>query len=152
MEFCKAFNSQTESRQPGEIVPVVISIYEDRSFTFVTKTPPASYLLMKAAGIEKGSHEPNRQKCAMITRDQLREIAKMKMEDLNANDIEAAANIIGGTAQQMGIEIGDHTEAFEIEAAPTPETVAAAAAAAAPGEGAPGEEGATEEPAEQPAE
>ncbi|HEX6443727.1 MAG TPA: 50S ribosomal protein L11 [Streptosporangiales bacterium] len=104
MEFCKAYNAATES-QRGNVVPVEISVYEDRSFTFVTKTPPAAELLKKAAGVDKGSGEPHKEKVATITRDQVREIARTKMADLNANDIEAAANIVAGTARSMGITV-----------------------------------------------
>ena len=100
MEFCKAYNAATES-QRGQIVPVEISVYEDRSFTFVTKTPPAARLLLKAAGVEKGSGEPQKTKVAKVTMDQVREIAKTKMEDLNANDLDNAAKIIAGTARQQ---------------------------------------------------
>ena len=104
MEFCKAYNAATES-QRGQIVPVEISVYEDRSFTFVTKTPPAARLLLKAAGVEKGSGEPHVKKVASITMDQVRQIAQTKMRDLNATDIDAAAKIIAGTARSMGITI-----------------------------------------------
>ncbi len=104
MEFCKAYNAATES-QRGQIVPVEISVYEDRSFTFVTKTPPAARLLLKAAGVDKGSGEPNRTKVAKVTMDQVREIAQTKMEDLNANDVDQAAKIIAGTARSMGITV-----------------------------------------------
>ena len=104
MEFCKAYNAATES-QRGQIVPVEISLYEDRSFTFVTKTPPAARLLLKAAGVEKGSGEPQKTKVAKVTMDQVREIAKTKMEDLNANDLDNAAKIIAGTARSMGITV-----------------------------------------------
>lgn len=104
MEFCKAFNSKT-AQQAGLIIPVVITVYADRSFTFITKTPPASILLKKAAGLEKASAEPNRDKVASVTREQCREIARTKMADLNAVDIEAAANMIAGTARSMGIEV-----------------------------------------------
>ena len=106
MEFCKAYNAATES-QRGQIVPVEISVYEDRSFTFVTKTPPAARLLLKAAGVEKGSGEPHTKKVAKVTMDQVREIAQTKMEDLNANDIDQAAKIIAGTARSMGITVTD---------------------------------------------
>ena len=106
MEFCKQYNAATES-QRGQIVPVEISVYEDRSFTFVTKTPPAARLLLKAAGVEKGSGEPHKTKVARLTRDQVRAIAETKMVDLNANDIDAAAKIIAGTARSMGITVGD---------------------------------------------
>ena len=104
MEFCKAFNSKTES-QKGTIIPVVITVYEDNSFTFITKTPPAAVLIKKALTIEKGSGEPNKNKVGVLKQDQLEEIAKTKMPDLNANDIEAAKKIIAGTAQSMGVEI-----------------------------------------------
>ena len=104
MEFCKAYNAATES-QRGQIVPVEISVYEDRSFTFVTKTPPAARLLLKAAGVDKGSGEPHKTKVAKVTMDQVREIAQAKMEDLNANDIDQAAKIIAGTARSMGITV-----------------------------------------------
>jgi large subunit ribosomal protein L11 len=104
MEFCKAYNAATES-QRGQIVPVEISVYEDRSFTFVTKTPPAARLLLKAAGVEKGSGEPHTKKVAKVTMKQVREIAETKMEDLNANDIDQAAKIIAGTARSMGITV-----------------------------------------------
>jgi large subunit ribosomal protein L11 len=104
MEFCKAFNAQTQD-QNGRIIPVVITVYEDRSFTFITKTPPAAVLIKEAAGIEKGSGEPNREKVAKLTQAQLRSIAETKMADLNANDIDAAAKIIAGTARSMGVEV-----------------------------------------------
>jgi large subunit ribosomal protein L11 len=104
MEFCKAYNAATES-QRGQVVPVEISVYEDRSFTFVTKTPPAARLLLKAAGVDKGSGEPHKTKVAKVTMDQVREIARTKMEDLNANDVEQAAKIIAGTARSMGITV-----------------------------------------------
>jgi large subunit ribosomal protein L11 len=104
MEFCKAYNAATES-QRGQIVPVEISVYEDRSFTFITKTPPAARLLLAAAGVEKGSGEPHTKKVAKVTMKQVREIAETKMEDLNANDIDQAAKIIAGTARSMGITV-----------------------------------------------
>lgn len=104
MEFCKAFNAQTQN-QAGVIIPVVITIYADRSFSFVLKTPPASYLLKKAAGIEKGSAEPNRNKVAKLTKAQIEEIAKLKMVDLNAKDLEGAVRIIMGSARSLGIEV-----------------------------------------------
>ena len=104
MEFCKAYNAATES-QRGNIVPVEITVYEDRSFTFVTKTPPAAQLIKKAAGVAKGSGVPHTNKVGKITMDQVREIAETKKEDLNANDIDAAAKIIAGTARSMGIEV-----------------------------------------------
>ncbi|GLW65963.1 50S ribosomal protein L11 [Actinomadura rubrobrunea] len=104
MEFCKQYNAATES-QRGNVVPVEITIYEDRSFTFVTKTPPAAQLILKAAGVEKGSGEPHKTKVGSVTRDQIREIAKTKMPDLNAKDLDAAEKIIAGTARSMGIEV-----------------------------------------------
>ncbi|MFC7656242.1 50S ribosomal protein L11 [Pseudonocardia benzenivorans] len=104
MEFCKAYNAATES-QRGDVVPVEISVYEDRSFSFELKTPPAAKLLLKAAGVEKGSGEPHTKKVASVTMDQVREIAQTKMRDLNANDIDAAAKIIAGTARSMGITV-----------------------------------------------
>jgi large subunit ribosomal protein L11 len=104
MEFCRAYNAATES-QRGNVIPVEITVYEDRSFTFVTKTPPAAKLLLKAAGIEKGSGEPQKTKVAKLSREQVREIAQTKMVDLNANDLDAAEKIIAGTARQMGITI-----------------------------------------------
>ncbi len=105
-EFCKAFNARTQD-QMGTIIPVVITVYADRSFTFVTKTPPASVLLKQAAKIAKGSSEPNRQKVGEVTRKQVEEIARLKFEDLNAYDIESAMRIIEGTAKSMGITIVD---------------------------------------------
>ena len=104
MEFCKAYNAATES-QRGQVVPVEISVYEDRSFTFVTKTPPAARLLLAAAGVDKGSGEPHTKKVAKVSMDQVREIAQTKMEDLNANDLDHAAKIIAGTARSMGITV-----------------------------------------------
>ena len=104
MEFCKAFNAQTQS-QPGVIIPVQITIYADRSFSFVLKTPPASYSLKKAAGVEKGSPEPNRNKVAQLTMNQVEEIAKLKMSDLNAKDLPGAIKIIMGSARSLGIDI-----------------------------------------------
>jgi len=104
MEFCKQFNAKTAD-QPGMIIPVVITVYADRSFTFEMKTPPASVLLKKAAGLEKGSGEPNKVKVGKVTLDQVREIAEIKKPDLNANDIEAAMEMIKGTARSMGIEV-----------------------------------------------
>ena len=105
MEFCKAYNAATES-QRGNVIPVEITVYEDRSFTFALKTPPAAKLLLKAAGVQKGSGEPHKTKVAKVTWDQIREIAETKKEDLNANDIDAAAKIIAGTARSMGITVG----------------------------------------------
>jgi large subunit ribosomal protein L11 len=104
MEFCKAFNARTQN-QAGLIIPVVITVFADRSFTFITKTPPAAVLLKKAAGIEKGSAEPNRNKVGRVTREQCREIARTKLPDLNATDIESATNMIAGTARSMGLEV-----------------------------------------------
>ncbi|MBI5756789.1 MAG: 50S ribosomal protein L11 [Nitrospirae bacterium] len=104
MEFCKAFNAKTQN-QEGTIIPVIITVYADRSFDFVLKTPPASELLKKASGIVKGSGTPNKEKVGSITASQVREIAKLKMPDLNCHDIDAAYNIIAGTARSMGIEI-----------------------------------------------
>jgi len=103
-EFCKAFNARTQ-KQPGTITPVVITIYSDRSFTFITKTPPASVLLKQAMSIPRGSATPGRTKVGQVTQAQLEEIAKLKMEDLNANDIEAAKKIIAGTARSMGLDV-----------------------------------------------
>jgi large subunit ribosomal protein L11 len=105
MEFCKAFNAQTQD-QNGRIIPVEITVFEDRSFTFITKTPPAAVLIKEAAGIAKGSGEPNRNKVAKISQSQVRQIAETKMQDLNANDIDQAAKIIAGTARSMGVEVG----------------------------------------------
>jgi len=104
MEFCKAFNAQTQ-QSGSSIVPVEITVYEDRSFTFVTKTPPAAVLLREAVGLDKGSGEPNRNKVGRVTREQVRAIAETKMPDLNANDVDAAMKIIEGTARSMGIEV-----------------------------------------------
>ncbi len=104
MEFCKAYNAATE-KQRGNVIPVEITVYEDRSFTFALKTPPAAKLLLKAAGVQKGSGEPHKTKVAKVTWDQVREIAETKKEDLNANDIDAAAKIIAGTARSMGITV-----------------------------------------------
>ena len=105
MEFCKAFNAQTQGIEPGLPIPVVISVYSDRSFTFIIKTPPASYLLKKAAGIQSGSGKPNTDKVGKVTRAHLTEIAKTKMPDLTAADIDAAIKTIAGTARSMGIEV-----------------------------------------------
>ena len=104
MEFCKAFNARTQDKQ-GLIIPAVITVYADRTFTFALKTPPAAVLLRRAAKIEKGSAEPNRNKVGRVTRAQVREIAQMKLPDLNANDIEAAMKIVAGTARSMGLEV-----------------------------------------------
>jgi large subunit ribosomal protein L11 len=104
MEFCKQFNAKT-SDQPGMIIPVVITVYADRSFSFIMKTPPASVLIKKAIGLEKGSGEPNKNKVGKISLAQIEEIAKIKMEDLNANTVEAAMEMIKGTARSMGVEV-----------------------------------------------
>lgn len=105
MEFVKAFNAVTSEMKPGTIVPVVITVYNDRSFTFILKTPPASYLLKEAAGIKKGASDPKREKVGKVTRQQIEEIAKIKMKDLNTEDLETAVKIIAGTARSMGIEV-----------------------------------------------
>jgi large subunit ribosomal protein L11 len=104
MDFCKSYNEQTSSQQ-GTIVPVAITIYEDRTFDFILKTPPAAVLLKEAAGLEKGSAEPNRDKVGKVTKDQVRQIAERKMADLNANDVDQAMKIIEGTARSMGIQV-----------------------------------------------
>ena len=104
MEFCKEFNAQTQE-QAGTIIPVEITVFEDRSFTFIMKTPPAAVLIKQAAGIEKGSGEPNREKVGRITRDQARQIAETKLPDLNAADLDQATKIIEGTARSMGVEV-----------------------------------------------
>ena len=104
MEFCKAFNARTQGQQ-GLIIPVVITVFSDRSFTFITKTPPAAVLLKRAAGIAKGSGEPNRNKVAKVTKEQVREIAELKKPDLNSNDLEAAIKMVEGTARSMGIDV-----------------------------------------------
>ena len=105
MEFCKSFNSQTQS-QDGMIIPVVITVYQDRSFTFITKTPPAARLILKELGIEKGSNEPNKKFVGKLSMGQLESIAKVKMADLNCFDVDAAKRIVAGTARSMGVEIG----------------------------------------------
>ena len=104
MEFCKAYNAATES-QRGWVIPVEITVYEDRSFTFITKTPPAAKLILKAAGVEKGSGEPHVKKVGRLSREQVERIAETKMPDLNARDIDQAARIIAGTARSMGVEV-----------------------------------------------
>jgi large subunit ribosomal protein L11 len=104
MEFCKAFNSRTQA-QAGLIIPVVITVYADKSFTFITKTPPAAVLLKKAAKLEKGSGEPNKVKVGQVTRAQVKEIAQLKMPDLNANTLEMAESMVAGTARSMGIDV-----------------------------------------------
>jgi large subunit ribosomal protein L11 len=106
MEFCKQFNARTQS-QPGMVIPVIVTVYHDRSFTFETRTPPAAVLLRKEAGIEKGSPTSNRQKVGKVTKAQVRKIAEIKMPDLNANDVDAALHMIAGTARSMGIEVVD---------------------------------------------
>jgi large subunit ribosomal protein L11 len=106
MEFCKAFNAQTD-KQKGFLIPVVITVYQDRTFTFITKSPPASRLLIKAAGLEKASSTPGKEKAGKVTKTQVREIATAKMKDLNTVDIDMAMNIIAGTARSMGIEVVD---------------------------------------------
>jgi large subunit ribosomal protein L11 len=105
MEFCKTFNAQTQGLEPGMPIPVVITAYADRSFTFVTKTPPASYFLRKAAGLEKGSQTPGKGFVGKVTMKQVREIAEKKMKDLNAKDLEGAARMIAGSARSMGLEV-----------------------------------------------
>ena len=104
MEFCRQYNEQTQS-QAGQVIPVELTIYEDRSFTFITKQPPAAELIKQAAGIEKGSGEPNRDKVGRLTQDQVRRIAEQKMADLNANDVDMAMRIVAGTARSMGVEV-----------------------------------------------
>ncbi len=113
MEFCKAFNEKT-AQQIGDIIPVELTVYQDRSFSFICKTPPAASLLKRATGLEKASGEPNREKVAQISMDQVRAIAEQKMADLNARDLDAAVQIILGTARSMGIEVGEVTEAYEV--------------------------------------
>ncbi len=105
MEFCKSFNAHTSGMEQGMPIPVVITVYSDRSFTFISKTPPAAVLLKKAAGIKSGSGEPNTKKVGKVTRAQLEEIATLKMQDLNAKDMDAAVNIIAGSARSMGLEV-----------------------------------------------
>jgi large subunit ribosomal protein L11 len=104
MEFCKAFNAQTQ-QDAGTVIPVEITVFEDRSFTFITKSPPAAILIKQAIGIDKGSGEPNREKVGTITEAQLKQIAERKMDDLNANDLDQAAKIIAGTARSMGVDV-----------------------------------------------
>ena len=106
MEFCKQFNARTQS-QAGMVIPVVVTVFADRSFTFITKTPPAANLLMKEAGIEKGSAQPNRTKVGKVTRAQLRKIAEIKMADLNAADLDSAMRMVAGTARSMGLEVAE---------------------------------------------
>ncbi|MEO9175568.1 MAG: 50S ribosomal protein L11 [Gaiellales bacterium] len=105
MEFCKAFNAATANSAPGRITPVEITVFEDRSFAFITKTPPAGVLIKEALNLKSGSGEPNKNKVGTLTRAQLKEIAEVKMPDLNANDVEAAMNIVAGTARSMGVEV-----------------------------------------------
>ena len=104
MEFCRQYNEQTQA-QAGQVIPAELTIYEDRSFTFITKQPPAAELIKQAAGVEKGSGEPNREKVGSLTQDQVRRIAEQKMVDLNANDVDAAMKIVAGTARSMGVEV-----------------------------------------------
>jgi large subunit ribosomal protein L11 len=106
MEFCKQFNARTQS-QAGMVIPVVVTVFADRSFTFITKTPPAANLLMKEAGIEKGSAQPNRTKVGKVTRAQLKKIAEIKMVDLNATDLDSAMRMVAGTARSMGLEVAE---------------------------------------------
>jgi large subunit ribosomal protein L11 len=106
MEFCKAFNAQTQA-QAGLIIPVIITVYADRSFTFITKTPPAAVLLKKAAGLDKGSGEPRRKMVGQVTKEQVRDIAKLKMTDLAVNSLEAAERTVAGTARSIGLEVVD---------------------------------------------
>jgi large subunit ribosomal protein L11 len=106
MEFCKQFNARTQS-QAGMVIPVVVTVFQDRTFTFITKTPPAPNLLLKEAGLEKGSAAPNRTKVGRVTRAQLKKIAELKMQDLNAADLEGAMRMIAGTARSMGLEVAD---------------------------------------------
>ena len=106
MEFCKAFNAATAGGQQGRVTPVEISVYEDRSFTFITKTPPAAVLIKEALGLDSGSADPKRAKVGTLSKAQLRDIAELKLEDLNANDVEAAMKIVAGTARSMGVEVG----------------------------------------------
>ena len=106
MEFCKQFNARTQS-QAGMVIPVVVTVFADRSFTFITKTPPAANLLMKEAGIEKGSAQPNRTKVGKVTRAQLKKIAEIKMADLNASDLDSAMRMVAGTARSMGLEVAE---------------------------------------------
>ena len=105
MEFCKTFNAETQDREPGMPIPVVVTVYADRSFAFITKTPPASYFIKKAARLEKGAGEPGRETVGRITMSQVREIAEQKMPDLNANDIDGACRIVAGSARSMGVEV-----------------------------------------------
>lgn len=106
-QFVQQFNDATKNMEPGLLIPVVITVYQDRSFTFITKTPPAAVLIKKAISLDKGSAEPHREKVGTISKAQIREIAETKMKDLNANDVEAAMNIIAGTARSMGVRVGE---------------------------------------------
>jgi large subunit ribosomal protein L11 len=106
-QFVQQFNDVTKNMEPGLLIPVVITVYQDRSFTFITKTPPAAVLIKKAISLDKGSAEPHREKVGTISKAQIREIAETKMKDLNANDVEAAMNIIAGTARSMGVRVGE---------------------------------------------
>ena len=115
MDFCKAFNARTQKEQ-GIVIPVVITVYADRTYSFITKTPPASFLLRRAAGLEKGSGEPNRFKVGTVTMAKVEEIAKTKMPDLNAESLDSAVKIILGTARSMGIEIGEVSGALDVDA------------------------------------
>jgi len=115
MEFCNAFNEQTSDNEPGILIPVEITVYQDRSFDFITKTPPASTLLKKKAGLASGSGEPHRQKVGLVTPDDVRDIAERKLRDLNAYDVDQAMNIIAGTARSMGIVVAEEGEAEEEE-------------------------------------
>lgn len=139
MDFCNAFNERTKEIEKNLKVPVEITVFEDRTFTFITKSPPASVLLLKAAGLQKASGEPNRNKVARISLNEVKKIAEMKMEDLNSNDIDAAIKIISGTARSMGIEIKEHGSAEKIEQDVSLEPEAASA------EEAPAEEESSEE-------
>ncbi len=112
MEFCKAYNAETAS-QLGKIIPVEITVYEDRSFTFITKTPPTAKMLLEGAGLEKGSGEPNREKVGFILREKVREIAEVKIPDLNTDDLEAATKIVEGTANSMGLEVVDELSSID---------------------------------------
>ena len=145
MDFCNAFNEKTKEVEKGLKVPVEITVFEDRTFTFITKSPPASILLKKAASIPKGSGEPNRTKVARISLEKVKEIAEMKMEDLNSNDIESAIKVISGTARSMGIEIKGVSDSGQ-EIVPPEE--AAPAEEAAPEEAAPAEEAPKDNPEE----
>ena len=115
MEFCKAFNAKTQDMEPGMPIPVVITCYADRTFTFITKTPPNSYFLKKAANLKKGSKAPGREKAGKVTMAQIREIAEKKMVDLNANDIESAAKMLAGSARSMGLEVVEQKNGVRIK-------------------------------------